>query len=96
MDQESMPKLDASDLPQQLLNWTKDKAEEWLATDRVDDGTMLGVVAVYLGQLHEMADRLRIELGGCAREYNNDWPQEERDRLKELCERAWVLIHGEE
>lgn len=43
--------------------------------------------------LHEMADRLRIELKSCAARHNNEWPEEERERLDALCQRAWDVIH---
>lgn len=47
--------------------------------------------------LHEMADRLRIELKSCvkASRRNDDWPEEEYERLEALCQRAWDSIHGE-
>lgn len=44
--------------------------------------------------LHEMADRLRIELKGCVR-HDNDWTEEENERLEALCQRAWDSIHGQ-
>jgi hypothetical protein len=45
-------------------------------------------------RLHEMADRLRIELKACveASRRNGDWAEQENERLEALCQRAWDLL----
>jgi hypothetical protein len=59
--QENIPKLDTSNLPDELLEWGEKSAAEMLAVGKIQDGSMLGVLVGCAKQLRAEIERLQAE-----------------------------------